>query len=55
MAMSAPMAAVKPVTTGKGMNLIAPPSFARPSASRMKPAISVAASRPSTPYCCTIP
>ena len=35
--MSAPIAAVKPVTTGNGMNLMAPPSFASPSAIRMTP------------------
>ena len=54
-AMRAPIAAVKPVMTGNGMNLMAPPSRASPRATRMTPAIMVAASSPSRPYCCTIP
>ena len=46
---------VKPIVTGYGMNLIAPPSRNSPKATRMKPAMSVATTRPSTPCCATIP
>ena len=46
---------VNPVTTGAGMNLIAPPSFATPRTMRITPAIIVATVSPSTPYCCTMP
>ncbi len=53
--MMAPIAAVNPVTTGNGMNLIAPPNPSRPIPIRMSPAMRVAASNPSTPYCCTMP
>ena len=49
------MPLVNPVTTGSGMNLITPPSFARPKPIRMTPAISVATMSPSTPYFCTMP
>ena len=49
------MPLVKPVTTGNGMNLIAPPSRASPNPTRITPPMSVATSRPSTPYFCTIP
>jgi hypothetical protein len=49
------MAEVNPVTTGKGMNLIAPPRRAKPNAIRIRPPMSVATIRPSTPYFCTIP
>ena len=49
------MALVKPVTTGKGMNLMAPPTRARPRPIRNSPAMSVATVSPSTPYFCTMP
>ena len=40
---------VKPVTTGYGMNLIAPPNRARPRAISRTPARTVQIVRPSTP------
>ena len=43
------MPEVKPVTTGKGMNLIAAPSRARPKPIRSTPAMSVATVSPSIP------
>ena len=46
------MPLVKPVTTGYGMNLIAPPKRARPMAISRTPAMSVQIVRPSTPYFC---
>ena len=46
---------VKPVTTGYGMNLIAPPNRARPSPMSRKPARTVQIVSPSTPYFATIP
>ena len=49
------MPLVKPMVTGYGMNLIAAPSRSSPNATRMKPAMSVAMTSPSTPCCCTIP
>lgn len=49
------MALVKPVTTGKGMNLMAPPARARPRPIRNSPAINVATISPSTPYFSTMP
>ena len=43
------MPLVNPVTTGYGMNLIAPPRRARPKPTRMTPPIIVATMSPSTP------
>ena len=43
------MPLVNPMVTGYGMNLMAPPSRARPKPARMTPASRVAAARPSTP------
>ena len=52
--MMSAMPLVKPMVTGKGMNLIAPPSRTRPNRSRITPAIRVAAASPSTPCFWTI-
>src|SRR6266566_3001093 len=49
------MPLVNPIVTGNGMNLIAPPRRSSPKAIRMKPAMSVATTSPSTPYLSTIP
>ena len=46
---------VNPVTTGYGMNLIAPPNRASPIAISRTPAMSVHATRPSKPCFWTIP
>jgi hypothetical protein len=46
---------VKPVTTGKGMNLMTLPSLKSPNPTRIAPAMSVATVRPSTPNFCTMP
>ena len=46
---------VKPVTTGYGMNLIAPPKRARPNTISMTPAMIVTIVRPSRPYRVTMP
>ena len=40
---------VNPVTTGNGMNLMAPPNRASPNPTSMTPPITVAIMRPSTP------
>ena len=46
---------VKPITTGRGTNLITDPSRTAPRTTRITPAISVATIRPSTPNVWTIP
>ncbi len=46
---------VNPVTTGYGMNLIAPPNRASPIATSRTPAMRVHATRPSKPCFWTIP
>jgi hypothetical protein len=53
--MMSAMPLVNPIVTGYGMNLIAPPSRNKPKATRMKPAMRVATTSPSTPCCWTIP
>ena len=47
--------AVKPVTTGYGMNLIIPPIRASPRTMRMMPAMIVQITRPSYPNFITMP
>ena len=43
------MPLVKPTVTGRGMNLMTPPSLATPKPTRMTPAMSVAICRPLMP------
>ena len=53
--MMTPIPAVKPAMTGSGMKRSTPPKFATPSMIRMTPAMQVASSKPSTPYCAVTP
>ena len=53
--MMTPIPAVKPAITGSGMKRSTPPNFAAPSRIRITPAMQVASSRPSTPYCAVTP
>ncbi len=49
--MMTPMPAVKPTITGFGMYLMTAPNRAKPKATRITPAISVAICRPAIPCC----
>jgi len=55
LAMSTAIPFVKPITTGRGMNLTADPIPVRPMTTSMTPAIIVHMNRPSTPYLATMP
>ena len=55
LAISTAMPLVKPITTGRGMNLTAVPSPVTPSRIRTTPAISVHMNRPSRPCFATMP
>ena len=46
---------VNPVTRGLGTNLMTEPSRASPMASRISPAMNVAACNPAMPYCAVTP